>query len=405
MKFLPAKTVYRIEDKSKLMGFVQQVPQGESITFAPFEIVHFKLATTVSAFNPYGTSVLESSRRAWRQLKLMEDAMVVYRVTRAPERRVFKIPVGRLPTAAAEQLLERQRHKFRKKNLVNSRTGDIDWRANSMAPDEDFFVASYADGTATEIDTLPGADNLGEVDDVKYFKGKIFAALKIPRIYLQDEEIGTDSTRQNLSQQDIRFSRTIERVQSHIIEGLKKIAIVHLMLRGYKKKDLSDFDILLTPPSSVREQLENELMESTSRAASEMYDFGFSKLFVAQKFFGVSKEEWIEEYQLHQKEEMGEDPYAQPMNPNVVSNPYDDDDEQVFANLNPGDDGDFYQSSDDILNKDDEDGNQKFEARDNPYIKLLAEGDLQFIGADMSEIKTNDKVLKEKYLSENKEEE
>jgi hypothetical protein len=220
----------------------------------------------------------------------MEDAMVVYRVTRAPERRVFNIDTGALPPPQAEQFVERQRLKFRKKSFIN-KNGQLDWRANTMAPDEDFWLAKRNGSEGTSIDTLPGAENLGEVDDVKYFKDKIFAALKIPRVFLQDTE-GIDARKSNTSQQDIMFARTVERVQGCVIEGLKKIAIVHLMLRGYKETELDNFEIRMTPPSDLRERLSLEISDLKTASATALAEYGFPKSYINEKVFDVSETEW-----------------------------------------------------------------------------------------------------------------
>jgi hypothetical protein len=156
------------------------------------------------------------------------------------------------------------------------------------------------------------------------------------------------------------------------------------MLRGYKKKELNDFNIVLTPPSYLREMEEFDLIEQTARAANEMVDFGFSKITTAEKLFKVNRDEWVKEYQQRQKEEMGEDPYAEPVNPNASQNPYADDGDPVFANPNAGgegDDSDYYQSSDEILRSDDQKDEKKpvKEIRDNAYLKFLAEGELNLL--------------------------
>ena len=370
IKSLPEKTMFRVEENGRLKGFVQVSPNGEPVKFMPFELVHFNLISTISTFAPYGTSILEFARRHWRQLKLMEDAMVVYRITRAPERRVFNIDVGNLPPAQAEAFLERQRQKFRKRAFVNQRTGEIDWRANTLAPDEDFWIP-MRNGQGTTIDSLPGAENLGEIDDVKYFKDKIFAALKIPRIWLQDTD-GAEERRQNLSHQDIRFARTIERVQSQISEGLRKIAIVHLMLRGYKKKELDDFEIILTPPSKLVEQMNAEILETQARAVSSLYDTGIPKIKAAKMIYGISEDKWKEDYKIWMKEDSRD------------SYPYEDENDKED-------------------NKDDteselpsfikfEDSNQK------SYLRLLSEGELD--GVDLSDKSKLDKVLNERIILE-----
>lgn len=303
-KLLPPKTMWRIEQNGKLRGFIQQIPNGAPVHIAPFNLVHWRLPSSIHSYNPYGMSILEPARRPWRQLKLMEDAMVVYRITRAPERRIFNIDIGNLPTAAAEAFIEKQRLKFRKRTFIN-RNGELDYRANVMAPDEDYFIGKRAGGEGTTIDTLAGAQNLNEIDDVLYFKDRIFAALKIPRIYLQDPE-GQRERRQNLAQQDIAFARTIERVQNNVIEGLKKIAIAHLLLRGYKKSDLENFEITMTPPSDISERLHLELQEQKNNVAASTVEWGFPREYVAQTFYDVSKEEWGELRKKRFKEKMEE---------------------------------------------------------------------------------------------------
>ena len=304
LKSLPPKTMWRIENNGYLMGFVQQVPNGAPVHIDPFHMVHWRLPTTMHMYNPYGTSVLESSRRAWRQLKLMEDAMVVYRVTRAPERRVFNIDTGNLPPAQAEAFVERQKMRLKKRSIID-RNGNIDYRSNILAPDEDYFIGKRNGSEGTTIDTLQGAQNLGEVDDVKYFKDKIFAALKIPRIYLQDPE-GQAESKQNVSQQDIMFARTVERVQNHVIEGLKKVAIVHLILRGYKKHQFDNFEILMTPPSDLRERMSVEMRQSKAELADRLVQFGYSKEYIVDNLFDIPPEEWKDITTTRYKEKVDE---------------------------------------------------------------------------------------------------
>ena len=156
LKPLPPKTIWRVESNGYLRGFIQQIPNGSPVHFSPFHMVHWRLPSSVHSFAPYGYSVLEPARRPWRQLVLMEDAMVVYRVTKAPERRIFNIDTGNLPTAAADAFVEKQRMKFRKRSFIN-KNGQMDYRANTMPPDEDFWIAKKNGSEGTTIDVLPGA--------------------------------------------------------------------------------------------------------------------------------------------------------------------------------------------------------------------------------------------------------
>jgi hypothetical protein len=387
IKWLPPKTMFRVEQNGRLRGFIQEVPQGEPTKFMPFEIVHFKLLSTVSHFNPYGTSIMEAARRTWRQLKLMEDAMVVYRVSRAPERRVFKVFVGNLPPAKASQVVEEQRKRYRKRPFVNQKTGQVDFRANSIAPDEDFWIPVNTNGNGTEIDTLPGAENLGEIDDVKYFKDKIFATLKIPRIWLQDVE-GSEERRQNLSQQDIRFSRTIERVQSQIIEGLNKIATVHLMVRGYKKEQLDDFQIKLAPPSNINEVIEIELLDQQANLASSLYDFGFSKEWIAENVFKMDVKEWKKVLPVKIAEE------AALMSGEADSNPYVAPKEEDSEEENPNKAGEIEKMEESIAAK-----TTVAPIKTSHYNKLLFEGEIDGIERGGAEEK-KEKVKTYKYLSD-----
>ena len=368
LKKLPPKTMFRVEENSRLRGFFQVSPNGEPVKFMPFEIIHFKLLSSLSEFAPYGYSILENVRQHWRQLKLMEDAMVVYRITRAPERRVFNIDVGNLTPQQAEAYVERQRQKFRKRQFVNQATGEIDWRANSIAPDEDFFIPKKANGEGTTIDQLSGASNLDEIADVNYLKSKIFAGLLIPRIWLQDVE-GSEERKQNLSQQDIRFSRTVERVQSQILVGLKKIAIVHLLLRGFKKSQLDDFELQLTPPSNLNEQIEMEMLDTKARTADSLKEFGFSKQYLVSKLFDISEDEWTEQWEIRNKEKSADDNMdgdAQNPYKAQTEEPEKEDQEQEFI---------------------------QFENKTPVFFKLLSEGEVD--GMEPRKRHQNHRVLNE----------
>lgn len=303
-KLLPPKTMWRIEIDGRLRGHIQEIPSGGPVHFSPFQLVHWRLPSNIHQYNPYGLSILEPARRHFRQLVLMEDAMVVYRIVRAPERRVWNIDVGNLPPAAAEQFVEKARLKFRKKSFMNQQ-GNLDWRANTLAPDEDFWLAKRAGGDGTTIDTLPGGENMDKTEDVKYFEDKIFAALKVPRIFLQNTE-GTEERKQNVASQDVQFARTIERIQNHILEGYRKIAIVHLMLRGYRKSDLDNFDLSLTSPSDWRERQQMEHLSEKLTAAESLIEFGVTRSYVAQNYLDMSEEEWEKQRIARYKEKMTE---------------------------------------------------------------------------------------------------
>jgi len=232
--------------------------QGNSV-LENWQITHFRLLGN-DAFLPYGSSVLESARRIWRQLILIEDAMLVYRVIRAPERRVFYIDVGNVPPEDVPNYLEQATSTLKKSNVIDKSTGQVDLRYNPLSVDEDYFIPVRGGDSGTRIDTLAGGQNTAAIEDVEYIQKKLFAALKIPRAYLgYDEEIGSKAT---LAQEDIRFSRTIQRIQKTVLAELNKIAMIHLFIHGYENEDLLDFELALSNPSSVAQLQKLELIST-----------------------------------------------------------------------------------------------------------------------------------------------
>ena len=226
------------------------ITQGNQV-LENWQISHFRLLGN-DAFLPYGSSVLESARRIWRQLILIEDAMLVYRVIRAPERRVFYIDVGNVPPEDVSNYIEQAQTSLKRNQVVDKSKGQVDLRYNPLSVDEDYFLPVRGGESGTRIDTLAGGQNTAAIEDVQYIQKKLFAALKVPKAYLgYDEEIGAKAT---LAQEDIRFSRTIQRIQKTIISELNKLAMVHLYCHGYDGEDLADFELRLSNPSSIAQQ-------------------------------------------------------------------------------------------------------------------------------------------------------
>jgi len=240
------------------------ITQGNRI-LENWQISHFRLLGN-DAFLPYGSSVLEGARRIWRQLILIEDAMLVYRVIRAPERRVFYIDVGNIPPENIGDYLQQAQTSLKRNTVVDKTSGKVDLRYNPLSVDEDYFLPVRGGDTGTRIDTLAGGQNTSAIEDVEYIQKKLFAALKIPKAYLgYDEEIGSKST---LAQEDIRFSRTIQRIQKTVLAELNKLAMIHLYAHGYSEEDLLDFEIKLSNPSSIAQQQKLELIRTKFDIAS-----------------------------------------------------------------------------------------------------------------------------------------
>lgn len=224
-----------------------------------WQVSHFRLLGN-DAFLPYGSSVLESARRIWRQLILMEDAMLVYRIVRAPERRVFYIDVANIAPEEIPNYMEQAQTSLKRNKVVDRANGKMDLRYNPLAVDEDYFIPVRGGETGTKIDSLAGGTNAAAIEDVQYIQKKLFAALKIPKAYLgYDEDIGAKAT---LAQEDIRFSRTISRIQKVVLSELNKIAMIHLYSHGYEGEDLLDFTLKLSNPSTIAQQQKLELISS-----------------------------------------------------------------------------------------------------------------------------------------------
>ena len=232
----------------KELKFVWKAKNSE---FNTWEVAHFRLLGDDRKL-PYGTSMLEKARRIWKQLVLAEDAMLIYRTSRAPERRVFKVFVGNMDDKDVEAYVQRVANKFKRDQVVDRKTGNVDLRFNQMAVDQDYFIPVRDAAAVNPIDTLPGGTNLSEIADIEYIQKKLVTALRVPKAYLGFEEPVGDG--KNLSLLDIRFARTINRIQKSAIAEMNKIAIIHLFLMGFED-ELSNFTLQLTNPSKQADLL------------------------------------------------------------------------------------------------------------------------------------------------------
>ena len=231
--------------------------RGRDLEFQAWQIAHFRLLGDDRRL-PYGTSVLEKARRIWKQLLLSEDAMLVYRVTRAPERRVFKVYVGNIDVEDVQAYVNDIANNFKRASVVDSQTGQIDLRFNQLANDQDIFIPVRDENAATPIDTLPGAQNLDQIADIEYLQRKLFTSLRVPKSFLGfDDPVGDGK---NLALMDIRFARTINRLQQAIIQELNKMAIIHLYLLGFDD-DLDNFTITMNNPSTQAKMLRIENLQ------------------------------------------------------------------------------------------------------------------------------------------------
>jgi hypothetical protein len=266
---------------------------GGGMEYENFEIAHFRLLSD-SNFLPYGKSMVEPARRVWKQLSLMEDAMLIHRIMRAPEKRIFSVDVGNIPPADIDAAMQKVMNQVKKVPYIDERSGDYNLRFNLNNMVEDFYLPVRGSDSGTKIDTLPGMDFTG-IDDLEYIRNKMMAALKIPKAFLGYEE-GL-SGKATLAAEDVRFSRTIGRIQRIIVSELTKIAIVHLYVQGYQDASLVDFELELSNPSTIFEQEKLEIWSNKISLASDMAESKmFSKKWMYNQIFNMSEDE-IEEVQ------------------------------------------------------------------------------------------------------------
>jgi len=322
IKILNPNFILRVENEyGYLKQFLQEIPNMDTFNYGAAsetskpvkyveldknQIVHFRLHTSDPIFYPYGKSIAALCHRIFRSLKMMEDAMMIYRLSRAPERRIFYIDTGNLPTSKAEMFIERIKAKFKKEKYYNSTQGTVDSRHNPLSMDEDFFVPTK-NGRGTKIDTLPGAQNLGEIEDVRYYRDKLLAALKIPKDYVVEKDKSPER-KANLSQLDAKFARTILRVQTNIESGLENIAKRHLQLKGYPASVIKELRIRLPEPSDISSKRKLEIDEQKTRVIQAVQGLGLlSKKQIYREYFEMTDEEverMLEEIEQEKEKEM-----------------------------------------------------------------------------------------------------
>jgi len=253
-----------------------------------YEVAHFRLLSD-SNYLPYGKSQVEGGRKIYKQLTLMEDAMLIHRIMRAPEKRIFKLDIGNIPPSEVDNYMQKVINKMKKAPVVDETTGDYNLKYNMQNITEDFFLPVRGGDSGTSIDSLPGL-TYEATEDIEYLKNKLLSALRIPKAFLGfDESVGSKAT---LAAEDVRFARTIERIQRITLSELTKIAIVHLYAQGYTDADLVDFELDLTNPSTIYEQEKIELWNNKTQLASTMLQDGLvSSDWIYKNIFNFTEED------------------------------------------------------------------------------------------------------------------
>ena len=277
---------------------VNHDPNGKG-DYENFEIAHFRLLSDTN-FLPYGKAMIENGRRIWKQVSLMEDAMLIHRIMRAPDKRVFKIDIGNIPPQEVDNYMQKIINKMKKTPFVDKNTGDYNLKYNIQNLTEDFFLPVRGGDSGTEIDSLGGLQYTA-IEDIDYLKNKLFAALKIPKAYLgYDENVNGKAT---LAAEDVRFARTIERIQRTLVSELTKLAVVHLAAQGLEGTEMVDFELNLVNPSTIYEQEKVNLWSEKVRLVSDITQLNMiSKEWAYENIFNMSKDEAD-----HQKTQMVND--------------------------------------------------------------------------------------------------
>ena len=264
----------------------------EAETYENYEIAHFRLLTDTN-FLPYGRSIIEPTRKVWKQITLMEDAMLIHRIMRAPDKRIFKVDIGNIPPSEVDAYMETMINKMKKVPYMDEETGNYNLKYNMQNLLEDFYLPVRGAESGTSIESLAGL-NYDGITDIEYLKNRLLGSLKIPKAYLGYEEDTTGKA--TLASQDFRFARTIERVQKIIASELYKVALVHLYAQGFTNEELVDFAITLTPPSSVYEKEKVELWTSKVTLAGDMIDKKlFSRPWIYENLFNMAEQDYLEE--------------------------------------------------------------------------------------------------------------
>jgi hypothetical protein len=290
--------------------------QANAIFFDNYEMSHFRLLTDTN-FLPYGRSYLEPARKLFKQYTMMEDAMLIHRIVRAPEKRIFYINVGNIAPAEVENFMQKTISKMKRTPYIDQQTGDYNLKYNMQNLLEDFYIPIRGNDQATKIDNLAGLQWQG-IEDVTYLRDKLFAALKVPKAFMGYEKDLTGKA--TLAAEDIRFARTIERIQRIVVSELTKIALVHLYAQGYRDESMTNFELSLTTPSIIYDQERIALMKEKVELANSMIE---NKLmpsdWVYENVFHLSEDQYDEyrdliiqdakrKFRLAQIENEGNDP-------------------------------------------------------------------------------------------------
>jgi hypothetical protein len=261
------------------------------IKFENYEVAHFRLIADAN-FLPYGRSYIEPARKTYKQYVLMKDAMLLHRITRAPEKRVFYVDIGNMPPNEVDGYMERLKQKMKKTPYIDQQTGEYNLKYNMMNVMEDFYIPQRGPNSNTKIDTIKGLE-YNAIEDVNFLRDEMLAALKVPKAFFGFEKDLTGKA--TLAAEDIRFARTVERIQRIVLSELYKIALVHLYVQGYDGESLANFDLSLTTPSIIYEQEKIALWKEKVSLAKDLLDTNLiSSDWIYDNLFKFSEDQYDE---------------------------------------------------------------------------------------------------------------
>lgn len=297
LKFMNVYNFTRVETKfGDLVGFYYQDEITQQPTFLhPWQTVHMRLTSYENIFHPMGKAVIEGGRKAFKQLRLMEDAALIHRITRAPLKRIFEIPVGNIPVEEISEYIQMVARQFKNQRFYDQRTGTFNERFAPLIQEDDFFLPRRPDGSGPQIHNLEGAENLDQIKDIEYFKKKMIAPTKIPFARVGIGDSAGEANDKSLATSHVEFAKAVQWIQREIASGLTKVAICHLAMAGYPIRMLKEFTITLSATNSIDELYRIETWSSRAGVMNDLKDLGwFPSKWIIERFTDLSPDEIVQ---------------------------------------------------------------------------------------------------------------
>ncbi len=305
LRFMNVYNFTRIETKfGDLIGFFHQDEvMAEPQFMHPWQVMHLRLTDYGNIYHPYGRSIMEGGRKAFKQLRLMEDAALIYRITRAPEKRIFTIPIGNIPAKEVPEFMQSVARIFKNQRFYDPTTGKFNERFSPLIQEDDYFLPSRPDGQGPKIDTLKGAENLDQIADIEYFKKKMVAPTKIPFKRAGIGEGAGEENEKSLASSDAQFAKAVQWVQREVSMGLTKVAICHLAMAGFSIDDIKNFEISMSATNAIDELYRMETWQGRVSVMSDLKELGwFPREWIVTRFTDLSPDEIMELEEMVQDE-------------------------------------------------------------------------------------------------------